>query len=442
MKVEVADGAHANQRVLTIEVETKAIDRSMIMKLQEISKTAKVDGFQPGKVPLKVCQEKFGQQVRQELLAQAMQENFEAAVKEQSLKPAGLPQVEIIEDRLGQPLIYKTTFDVIPEIAEVKGLSGMKVEVIKSVVKDEDLDQMLETMRRQHAEWNPVEREAQNEDRVTVDFEGFKDGEKFENGSAENVPLVLGSNYMIPGFEDGLVGVKAGEERELNLSFPAEYHVADLAGAAVTFKVKSHEVAEPVLPEVDQAFAEKFNVTSIDKLKSEVRANMERELEFALKDKVKNQVMDHILDNNQVEMPAPLVAQEVDRLKQQAVQQMGLTEDQLKDMPPMPDDVFKEQANRRVSLGILLSKVVEDLELKPNEERVKAMVEKLASVYEDPQAVVDHYYQTPEQMLEVEQAVLEEQVVEKLLESAEVEEKDLPFFDVIRSMGAQQQQAA
>lgn len=437
MKVDVQTGEHPNQRVMTIEVETKEIDKNMILELQKISKTAKIDGFQPGKVPLKVVQQKFGTQVRQDLLARAMQENFEAAIKEHDLKPAGLPNVEIIEDALGKPLVYKTTFDVIPQIEKVDGLDKIKVEKIVSAVKDEDLDQMLETMRKQHAEWVNVEREAQNDDRLTIDFEGFMDGEKFENGSANDVPLVLGSNYMIEGFEAGLVGIKAGEERKLELNFPEEYHVADLAGKPVSFDVKVKEVAEPKLPEVDQEFAEKFNVTSIEKLREEVRANMERELEFALKDKVKNQVMDTLVDNNNVELPDALLSQEVERLKQQAISQMGLTEEQQKDLPPMPEDIFKEQAQRRVALGIILSKVVEDFDLKPDQDRVKAMVEKLASVYEDPESVVDYYYQNPEQMLEVEQAVLEEQVVEKLLEQGEVVEKDVPFFEVIRSMGPQ-----
>lgn len=437
MKVDVQTGEHANQRVMTIEVDTKDIDKSMILELQKISQTAKVDGFQPGKVPLKVVQQKFGAQVRQDLLARAMQENFEAAIKANDLKPAGLPNVDIIEDSLGKPLIYKTTFDVIPQIDKVDGLDKIKVEKIVSAVTDEDLEQMLETMRKQHAEWINVEREAQNEDRLTIDFEGFMDGEKFENGSANDVPLVLGSNYMIEGFEAALEGVKAGEERELNLTFPTEYHVAELAGKPVQFQVTVKEVAEPKLPEIDQDFAEKFNVTSIDKLRVEVRSNMERELEFALKDKVKNQVMDTLVDNNNVEIPDALMGQEVERLKQQAIQQMGLTEEQQKDLPPMPEDVFKEQAQRRVALGIILSKVVEDFDLKPNQDRVKAMVEKLASVYEDPDQVVEYYYQNPEQMLEVEQAVLEEQVVEKLLEQGTVEEKEVPFFEVIRSMGPQ-----
>ena len=438
MKVDLQIGAHSNQRIMTIEVETKVIDRDMIMELQKIAVNPNhphIDGFQDGKpLPLKVAQQHFGDAIRQDLMAKAMQQSFESSVRENKLRPAGLPQVEIIQDKMGQPLIFKTIFDVIPTIDQVHGLDKIKVEKIIADVKDVDLDQMIDTMRKQHASWKPVNREAKNEDRLTIDFEGFMNGEKFDNGSANDVPLVLGSKFMIEGFEAGLMGATAGEDRVLNINFPEAYHVAELSGKPVEFKVKIKEVAEAELPEVDADFAEKFKVTSVDKLRIEVRTNMERELEFALKDKVKNQVMNILVENNAVDVPGPLLDQEIARLKEQAIARMGLTPEQIKQLPPMPEDIFKEQAQRRVALGIILSRLVEDLEIKPDQDRVKSMIVKLASVYEDPESVVEYYYQNPEQMLEVEQSVLEEQLVEKLIEQGTVVEKPMAFFDVIRSM--------
>ena len=438
MKVDLQNGAHSNQRIMTIEVDTKSVDRDMILELQKIATNPNhphIDGFQDGKpLPIKVAQQHFGESIRQDLIAKTMQRSFETAIKDNQLRPAGLPHVEIIQDKMGQNLIFKTVFDVIPSIDKVNGLDKIKVEKIISKVTDADLAQMLETMRKQHATWTAVDREARNEDRLTIDFEGFINGEKFDNGSANDVPLVLGSNFMIPGFETGLLGVKSGEDKVLSIKFPEAYHVAELSGKPVEFKVKIKEVAEANLPEIDQAFAEKFNVTSIDKLKSEVLSNMERELEFALKDKVKNQVMNILIENNKIDVPAPLLNQEVERLKQQAIARMGLTPEQTKQLPPMPEEIFVEQAQKRVALGIILSRLVEDFDVKPDQERVKQTVVKLSSVYEDPESVVDYYYQNPEQMLEVEQSVLEEQLVEKLIAQGEVIEKEISFFDVIKSM--------
>jgi len=439
-KVDIQPGVHGNQRIMTIEVETKQLDKNFILELQKIANNPNrphVDGFQDGKpLPLKAAQQKFGESIRQELVAKLMQENFEQAIRENQLRPAGLPNIEIIQDQMGQPLIFKTTFDVIPNIDKVNGLDKIKVEKWTAEVKPEDVDQMLETMRRQHATWEvKTDRPAKNEDRVTVDFEGLMDGQKFDGGSANDVPLVLGSNMMIEGFEAGLVGVTTGEEKLLSLTFPADYHVQNLAGKPVEFKVKIKEIAEPVLPPMDQAFAEKFNVTSLEKLTADVRSNMERELEFVLKDKVKNQVMDILVENNQIEVPDPLARQETERLKQQAIARLGVTPEQLKQLPPMPEDIFKDQAKRRVTLGILLSKLVEELEIKPDQERVKALINKLSSAYEDPQSVVDYYYQNPEQMLELEQSVLEEMLVEKILERGQVTQKEMSFFEVIKSMG-------
>jgi len=446
VKVDLQNGAHSNQRIMTIEVETKAVDRDMILELQKIATNPNhphIDGFQDGKpLPLKIAQQHFGESIRQDLIAKTMQKSFETAIKDNQLRPAGLPHVEIIQDKMGQNLIFKTVFDVIPSIDKVNGLDKIKVEKIISQVTENDLNQMIETMRKQHANWGAVSREAKNEDRVTIDFEGFINGEKFDNGSANDVPLVLGSNFMIPGFEAGLVGVRAGEEKTLLISFPEAYHVAELSGKPVEFKVKVKEVAEANLPEVDQAFAEKFNVTSIEKLRTEVRNNMERELEFALKDKVKNQVMNILIENNKVDVPAPLLNQEVERLKKQAIERMGLTPEQINQLPPMPEEVFQEQAHKRVALGIILSRLVEDLEVKPDQELVKQTVVKLASVYEDPDSVVDYYYQNPEQMLEVEQSVLEQQLVDKLVAQGQVTEKEISFFDVIKSMAPNMMNAA
>jgi trigger factor len=347
-----------------------------------------------------------------------------------------MPRVEVLVDKEGADLEFKASFEVFPEV-EVKGLDQLVIEKPVSSVTDADLDEMMETLRKQHAKWEKVEQAAKDGNRVVIDFEGTMDGEKFEGGSANDVPLVLGSKQMIEGFEAGIEGMKAGDVRDLNLTFPANYHSDKFAGKPVSFKITVKEVAEPILPELGEELAKLFNVSDLEKLKKEVRANMERELEFTMKNKVKDQVMEGLLKHNTVELPAGLVSDEIERLKQQALQRMGMWQkNKSAQQPELPNELFDEQAKRRVTLGLLMNKVITMNAIKADQDRVKAMVEKMVSVFENPEEVAKHYYSDRNQMAEIEQIVVEEQVVEKILESAKVNEKPMKFSEVMQQRTA------
>lgn len=432
MKVSV-EQVNVLERRLNISVPAASIDQEFQKRVQKAAQTARIDGFRPGKVPMEVIKKRFGVAIHQEAVGEALQQNFYAALQQEKLNPAGMPKIELVKAEQGQDLEFVATFEVMPEITEVKGLDKITVEKPVAEVTDQDLANMLETLRKQQASWETVSRAAKDDDRVNIDFEGLMDDKPFQGGSGSNVPLVLGSKRMIDGFEAGLVGVKAGETRELNLQFPADYHAKELAAKPVVFRVKVNEISEPVLAELNDEFAAKFGVADLATLKKEVRSNMERELEFNLKNRVKNQVMDGLLANNPLDVPAAMIQEEIGRLKQQAMAQFGFQPKKGQKLPELPDDLFIEQAKRRLALGLLLNKVMSANGIKADAERIKALAEKMASVYQNPEEVVKHYYQDKRQYAEIEQIVLEEQIVEKILESATVTEKSVAFSDVIQN---------
>ncbi len=421
---------------LKVSVPAEEIDNKVKQKLQEVSRTANVPGFRPGKVPFPVITKHYGQAVRQDVVSQVIQDKLYQAILDNKLQVVGMPNVKVDVNEMGQDLSFSAESECFPEV-DVKDLDKMKVEKWASEAQEADIEKMFDTLKQQYADWKDVTRKAKKGDRVTLDFEGFLEGKAFDGGSATDMPLILGSNTMIPGFEDGLMGIKAEEARELNLTFPKEYHAENLAGKETLFKVTAKSVAEPVMPELNDEFATKFGVKDMDTLRKEVVANMTRELEFALMSKLKENVSEQLLKYNEIEVPAALVNQEIDHLRMSAYQRMGLTPKDVenKKAPELPAEMFTEQAKKRVTLGVLMNRVAQQNELKADADRVKARVAKLASVYEQPEAVVDQYYQSPEQLAEVEQAILEEQVMEKLLESMHVEEKAMDFYDVMREMG-------
>ncbi|MCF8976238.1 trigger factor, partial [Pseudomonas edaphica] len=318
----------------------------------------------------------------------------------------------------------------------VAGFEDIAVERLSADVADADLDNMLEILRKQNTRFEVADRAAQNEDQLNIDFVGKVDGEAFAGGSAKGTQLVLGSNRMIPGFEDGLVGAKAGEERVLNLTFPADYQNLDLAGKAAEFTVTVNSVSEPKLPELNEEFFAQFGIkeTGIDGFRTEVRKNMERELRQAIKSKVKNQVMDGLLAANPIEVPKALLSNEVDRLRVQAVQQFGgnIKPDQL------PAELFEEQAKRRVVLGLVVAEVVKQFDLKPDEDRVREMIQEMASAYQEPEQVVAWYYKNDQQLNEVRSVVLEEQVVDTVLQKAKVTDKAVSYEEAVKPAEAAQ----
>jgi trigger factor len=416
-------------------VPAERIETEVAKRLQQTARRVKVPGFRPGKVPMSVIRQRYEATARQEAFGDLIQETFYEAIVQEKLNPAGAPSVEPKAYEKGKDLEYVATFEVFPEF-EVKGLEDIQVERLQSDVADSDLDNMLEILRKQNTRYEEVDREAANDDQVTIDFVGKIDGEAFQGGSASGTQLVLGSGRMIPGFEDGLVGAKAGEERVLNLNFPEDYQNLDLAGKAAEFTVTVTKVSAPQLPEMNEEFFAQFGVqeSTLEGFRAEVRKNMDRELRQAIKNKVKNQVMDGLIAANPIEVPAALISSEVDRLRVQAVQQFGgnIKPDQL------PAEMFTEQAKRRVVLGLIIAEMVKQFELKPDDERVRALIEEMASAYQEPEQVVAWYYQNEQQLNEVRSVVLEEQVVDTVLEKAKVTDKQVSYEDAVKPAEASQ----
>ena len=428
MQVSV-ENTSALERRMTIGVPAERIETEVNKRLQQTARRAKVPGFRPGKVPMSVIRQRYEDSARQEALGDLIQATFYEAIVEQKLNPAGAPAVEPKVFEKGKDLEYVATFEVFPEF-QVGGFDSIEVERQSAEVTDADLEKMLETLRKQNTRFEKVERAAQNEDQLNIDFLGKIDGEAFAGGSAKNTPLVLGSGRMIPGFEDGLVGAKAGEERVVAVTFPEDYQNLDLAGKAAEFTITVNSVSEPRLPELDDAFFALFGIKDggLEGFRSEVRKNMQRELRQALKTKVKNQVMDGLLASNPIEVPKALVESEVNRLRVQAVQQFGgnIKPEQL------PAELFEEQARRRVALGLIISELVKQFELKPDEARVRELIEEMASAYQEPEQVVAWYLKNEQQLGEVRSVVLEEQVVDTVLQKAKVTDKQVSYDDAVK----------
>ncbi|TKB58264.1 trigger factor [Ferrimonas aestuarii] len=414
------------ERRLTITVEAAEFEPKVTDKMKAEAKNIRLDGFRKGKVPVSVIKKRYGKAIRQEAMGETMQQKFFEAVVEQKLNPAGAPRFEVVNSKDGEDLQFAALFEVYPEV-ELQGLADIEIEKPVCDVTDADVDTMIETLRKQHATFEAADREAADSDKVKMDFEGSIDGEVFEGGKSEGFELVIGSGRMIPGFEDGILGKKAGEEFTIEVTFPEEYHAENLKGKAAQFAIKLHSVEAQVLPELNDEFVAKFGIEEggLDALKAEIRKNMERELSQALKAKVKEQALEGLLKANEINVPKPLVEGEINVLRQQAMQRFG--QQQANNMPELPAELFTEQAERRVRIGLLLGEVIKQKELKVEEERVAALIDSMASAYEDPKEVVEYYNNNQEMMQNMRNVALEEQAVDALMADAKVSEKEVNF---------------
>ena len=423
------------ERRLTIGVPAERVDSEVRARLKKASGNVRLDGFRPGKVPMRVLKQRFGDGIRQEVLGEVMSQSFSEAVVQENIKPAGQPQIEPKTIEEGKDLEYIATFEVFPDV-EVKDFSSVEIEKLTAEVADSDVDNMIDTFRKQQATWEAVERAAANEDQVNIDYAGTKDGEAFEGGSAEASDLVLGSGSMVPGFEDGIVGMKAGEEKVIAVTFPEDYHSEDLKGAAVEFKIKVNSVNEQKLAELNEELFAKYGVSDggEDKFRTDVKENMARELANAAKAKVKNQVMDGILAlYPDMQIPQALAKQEIGVLRGQMMQQFGgMEQNQSLDLESLlPDDMFNDQAERRVRLGLVLNEVITAEGIKADADKVKETIEGFAATYEDPQEVINFYYGNQQQLQQVESMVIEDMVVDHILAKAKVSEKASSYDEVL-----------
>ncbi|HBN13452.1 MAG: trigger factor [Gammaproteobacteria bacterium] len=426
------------ERRMTVTVPATEIDSAVDARLSEAAKTVRINGFRKGKVPMKVIRNRFGAGVRQEVLGDVMNRSYYAALNEQGVKPAGQPKIEPKTLEEGKDLEFVAVFEVYPEI-ELSDFSKIKAEKQVAEVTDKDIDTMIENLRQQRQGWKEVKRQARNDDRVNIDFVGTIDGEEFQGGSAKGTNLVLGSGRMIEGFEKGLLKSKAGDEVTLNLNFPEDYRNKDLAGKPVEFKVTVNSVEAPELPELNDEFFAAFGVTEggEEGFRKEVKENMERELKKASKNRLKSEVMDTLLEQNDVDVPSALVAAEINVLRQQALQQFGAGAKNL-DASLLPDDLFREQAEKRVKLGLILGEVIKQQSMRADPAKVREAIEDIAATYEQPEEVINWYYGNKEQLETVESAVLEDQVFDVILEQATVKEKKVSYDELTKP----QQEAA
>ncbi|MCU7936211.1 MAG: trigger factor [Candidatus Thiodiazotropha sp. (ex Dulcina madagascariensis)] len=421
MQVSVESGEGLERRLI-VELPAEQIDAEVTKRLKQIGRTAKLDGFRPGKVPMNMLRRNFGGQVLQEVYGRMIETSYQEAIQQEKLHPAGMPKIEPKEADGEGLFSYVATLEVMPEIA----LAPLKGEIKRPVadVGEQDIDEMIEKLRKQRATWNDVERAAEEGDQVRINFEGSVDGEAFEGGSADNVDLVLGSKRMIEGFESGLIGVVKAEKRTIDLEFPKDYHVAELAGKPVTFEVETSQVSEEVLPLVDDDFAKEFGTDEgVDRLKADIRENMQRELSQRIQSRIKAQAMDLVYQLNKIDLPTVLIDEEIEALRKQAREQLGQGAGSFE----LPREMFEEQAKRRVTLGLVIGEIIKQNDIQVDNDLVREKIEEFAASYEHPEEVIKYYYANQQPLASVQNVVLEDQVVDWVLAQADVSDEQTTF---------------
>ena len=420
------------ERRLSVTLPLDKVNTEIESRLKHLARTVKLHGFRPGKVPMKIVEQQFGGQVRQEVLGDAVQQSFGEAVKEKNLRVAGYPRIEVRPgDAPADKFEYVATFEVYPEVT-IGALAQVKIERPVVNINHAEVDKTIDILRKQRTHYHVVDRGAQSGDQVRMDYRGTLAGEAFEGGTGADQNALLGSGQLLADFERNLIGMKAAESREFDVHFPDEYHGKEVAGKDARFAVQVKEVREPHVPEADAAFARSLGVTDGDlsKMRADVKANLEREVKRRAETRVKDQVMKSLLDATKVEVPRALLDLEIERLMQNMrhdLEQKGLKPDQI----PMPKEAFEPEALRRVSLGLILAEMVRLHKLEAKPDQIKAVIQEYAQSYEKPEEVVRWYYQQAERLREVESIVLEDNVVQWTLSNANVEDKPTAFDELM-----------
>jgi trigger factor len=421
-------------RKMTVSVPEAVVQEKIAARLKSLAREVKIDGFRPGKVPQHVVNKMFGDKVRSEVSGDLINATFYDALQDQALRPAGHPHIQSLDEAEG--FKYTAVFEVYPEIS-LEGVNQLEVVRPVATVNDADVDDMIEKLRAQKQSWHLVDRAAQKNDRVTISFSGTSEGENFTDGRVEDFQVVCGSNNMIPGFEDNLTGLATGANKSFSITFPEEYGNAKLAGKAAEFEVDVIKVEEPVLPEIDEAFVKAYGIEdgSVESFRDDIRNNMERELEQALRGKLKNAVMDVLYEKVQITVPNTLVDEEAENLMKPYLETAKRQKLKLEDLQ-LPRDIFEEQARRRVALGLVLGEIIQKNAIKLDGNKVRSTIEDMAKSYERPEDVVAWYYADEKRLNDVQQMVLEDQTIEWLVAQAKVSDETISFSD---AMNKQQQ---
>ena len=411
------------ERRMRVELPLAPIEQQVDSRLKSVGRTAKIKGFRPGKVPAKVVRQRYGKQVREEVLGEVLQKSYTDAVTQQKLNPAGGPKIET-EDDNGKTFAFTATFEVMPEVA-LKDLEKIKIENPDVTIGDSDVDDMLLNLRKQKATWEDVDRKSADGDRVVIDFVGKLKGEVFQGGEGKEYPVVLGAGQMLPDFEKGLLGVKAGDETSFKVKFPKDYHSDDLAGKKADFDIVVHRVEAEVLPELNDEFAESFNVADggLEQFMKDVRENMDREAAQKATNDVREQVMSGLLESNPIDIPKTLKHQEMHSLQKEAMQRMGLED--AEHAPPIGN--FEEGAEKRVALGLLLRQVIVDKKITVDDAMLRTRVEELCAGYENGEDMIKMYLSNPQVMQQIEPMVVEQQAINWIIENGKTKDKKVSF---------------
>ena len=416
-------------RKMTVSVPEEVVQEKMAARLKSLAREVKIDGFRPGKVPQHVVQKMYGERVRGEIAGDLIQTTYYEALQDQNLRPAGHPHIHSSDEAEG--FKYTAEFEVYPEIS-LDGVEQLEVARPVSTVQEADVDDMIEKLRAQKKDWKAVKRASKKHDRVTINFSGASEGENFTDGKVEAYQVEIGANQMIPGFEKNLTGLKAGDSKTFEVSFPEEYGNEKLAGKAAEFEVEVTSVEGPVLPKIDEAFIKAYGVEdgSVDSFRADIKNNMERELEQALRAKLKTAVMDALYEKIQIAVPNTLIDQEVENMMKPYVETAKRQKMKLDDLK-LPRDIFEEQAKRRVALGLILGEVIHKNDIKIDDDKVRSTIEDMAKSYERPEDVVNWYYSDKSRLNDVQQMVLEDQTIEWLVARAKVSDETINFNDVM-----------
>ncbi len=438
VSVEVKEGL---KRQVKVTVPAEQVESAISKRLAEMTGKVKIKGFRAGKVPKAEVERRYGASVRQEVVGQLLQTTFYDALEKEHLHVVGTPKITPLPSDAGQPLEYIADVEILPEFEPVE-LEGVDITKPVSSIADIDVDNGVENLRKQHMAWEVVERASQEGDQVTVDYKGIMDGVAFEGGTANDTPIIIGSNRMIPGFEDGLKNLKAGDTSSLDLTFPEQYQ-EHLAGKAVTFEITVKKVEVPVLPELNDALAEKFGIKDggIEALRAEVLKNLDRSLDEVIKAQVRRQVIENLLERNDIDTPSTLVDNEITRMQKEVAHKYsrGSKEEAEKILSQMPKENFEKQALMNVKTGLIFGELIKRKKLKVDDELVKAHIQSMSVVYQNPEQVVQWYYSNKEQLAEVERIVLEQQVLDAVLETANVTEKQMSYSELTAEASKQQQ---
>jgi trigger factor len=417
------------ERRMQVQVPAERVSKEIATRLKTLSRTARLNGFRPGKAPLNVIRRQFGVQVHREVIGELLQSSFAEAVSANRLAPAGSPRIEPQSIDEGQDLRYVATFEVFPEIA-LQPVESLEIVRTTAEVAPTDVDAMLERLRKQQLKFNAVSRAAATGDRVLIDFEGSIEGVPFAGGKGENVAIVLGAGRMLAEFEQGLIGVSAGDDKEVEVHFPADYRATELGGKLAKFKIRVRTVEESQLPDLDEEFCKTFGVNEggLEKLREEVADNMRRELEQTLRNQNKTVVMDKLLLVNPIDVPKTLIESQIREMQSEAMRRSG-AKDASQAPPPQ---TFAEPARRRAALGLILADIIKRQNLRVDPARARARLDEMVSSYGDSEAIKRAYLQNPDAMRQVENLALEDQVVDWVLAHAKVREVSSSFKELMK----------